>query len=407
MIKKIYSFYYDLDVLLIYNKYFCKFNNILLLFCFIYIIFLSLDSKLIYYKYAKFCEKGKKYFKSNKLLNSNSFYISICLPVYNMEKYIERALLSILNQSVQNFEIILVNDNSNDKTLNIINKYQINDERIKVINHNKKLGVYCSRRDAILNAKGDFILLMDPDDMLINRDLFKELFNYNSKYNLDVTEFLVYYQNENENNIYIRPGHIFNHWHDFGKAIINQPDLSNLFFYKPKSTNMTWIICRTIWNKLIRREIMIKSINYVEKYFRSRFLITADDTPINIMASQFGNNYSNVKISGYMYTKRKVSMSRGISKELDLIRGYNYLLYYKFLYGFVKNYGKNINFFLNDFNEFYQYLYLIKKTNITIYIYKAIKFFNKLQEIKNLPEKSNLIIQKLLSYFKNDSKKYK
>lgn len=325
------------------------------------------------------------------------------MPVYNMEKFIESALLSILKQSFQNFEIILVNDNSVDKTLEIISKYQINDDRIKIINHPKNLGVYCSRKDAIFNSKGEYIMLMDPDDMLLNQDLFKELYNYNLKYNVDVIEFLVYYQDENKPNIYMRSQHIFNHWHNFGKTIIYQPELSNIFFLIPKSYNITSTICRIVWNKIIRKEVLVKSVNYVEKIFKSRYMITADDTPINIMALQFAKNYSNAKIPGYLYTKRIISMSRGQNKELNQIRGYNFLLYYQFLFSYVKEYEKNINFFFKDFDDFHHNLYMIKNLNITSYIPKTIKFLNILIKIEDIPNKSKLLIQKLLIYFQNNT----
>ena len=69
----------------------------------------------------------------NKNITNRKPYISICLPVYNMEKYIERALLSIINQSFQDFEIIIVNDNSNDKTENIIKNLHFKENRLKII----------------------------------------------------------------------------------------------------------------------------------------------------------------------------------------------------------------------------------------------------------------------------------
>ena len=68
-----------------------------------------------------------------------------------MEKYIHQNLLSILNQSFQNFEIIIVNDSSKDKTERIIRMLQLVDNRIKLVNHSKNLGVYHSRIEAILN----------------------------------------------------------------------------------------------------------------------------------------------------------------------------------------------------------------------------------------------------------------
>lgn len=387
----------------IINNNYNKLGDILIIvFCFYIIIFFR-DPDLIYKKYIEYCKKGRyrNYNKNINLKSTNLIYISICIPVYNMEKYIEQSLLSILNQSFKNYEIIFVNDNSNDKTIETIEKFQIIDKRIKIINHQMKLGVYCSRKDAILNANGEFILLMDPDDMFLNKDLFRELYNYNFKYNLDINEFVVYHQIEGENKIYKPVEQLFNHWHDFGKTIIYQPELSNIIFYIPKSNNISSIICRTIWNKLIKREIMLKAVNYVEKIFKSKFLITADDTPINIMVFNFAKNFSNIKIPGYLYIKRNISMSRGKNiKELDKIRGYNYLLYFKFLFAYVKEFKKDINFFLKEFDEFHHFLYLIKNLNISYYIPKAIVFFKKIKKIHGVPKNSQLIINKLILYFK-------
>jgi len=73
-----------------------------------------------YYNYFNICNNLMKLHNENKSLNKYPF-VSICIPVYNIEKYIERAVLSLINQSFQDFEIIIVNDCSNDNTLKIIN----------------------------------------------------------------------------------------------------------------------------------------------------------------------------------------------------------------------------------------------------------------------------------------------
>ena len=161
------------------------------------------------------------------------------------ERYIKKALLSIINQSFQNFEIVLVNDNSNDNSLNIISEFQSKDNRFHIINHENKLGVYASRKDAILNSKGDYILLLDPDDMYLNGDLFKELYNYNKIYNLDIIEFLVYHIKEGSTHIIIPQYHKLIHDHNYQKQIIYQPELSELIFKFPNSNNYSTIICRT------------------------------------------------------------------------------------------------------------------------------------------------------------------
>ena len=163
-----------------------------------------------------------------------------------MEKYLERCLLSIINQSFQNFEIIIVNDNSKDNSQKILQQFQLEDKRIKIINHSQNLGVYSSRVDAVLNAKGKYIILMDPDDMFLNPNLFEKLFNINLKLNLDIIEFTVKYQEDGKNNIFKPESHELNHYHDYGKNIIYQPELSNIIFYIPKTKKYSSIICRTI-----------------------------------------------------------------------------------------------------------------------------------------------------------------
>ena len=78
-----------------------------------------------------------------------------------MEEYIEKTILSIINQSFQDFEIIIVNDNSNDNTLDILNRMKLEDQRIKIINHENNKGVYFSRIEAIQNSNSQYIILMD------------------------------------------------------------------------------------------------------------------------------------------------------------------------------------------------------------------------------------------------------
>ena len=113
-------------------------------------------------------------------------FISVGIPVHNMENYIEKNLLCTINQSFQDFEIIIINDASEDNTENIIKKFQTTDKRIKLISHTKKLGVYHSRIEVIYNSKSKFTLLMDPDDMYLNENLFRELYDYNLEYNLAI-----------------------------------------------------------------------------------------------------------------------------------------------------------------------------------------------------------------------------
>jgi len=352
-------------------------NVIILIIIYLYTIKNNISKFKIF---IRDCTKFKKYNNIMNDINEEKKYLSICLPVYNMEKYIGRALFSIINQSFKNIEIIAVNDNSNDNTEKIIRRLQSEDNRIKIINHYKNLGVYSSRKDGILNAKGEFILLIDPDDMLLNRDIFQELYNYNLKYNLDMIEFTVFHQIEGENNIFFPISQTLNHYHNFNKNIIYQPELSDIIFYIPNSKNYSSIICRTIWNKIIRKDIMSKTIEYTELDFHNQYLITADDTPLNIINFFFAKNYSNINVPGYLYNIRKNSMSKESNDDKhNKIISYNYLLYYKLLYRYIKENKKNINFLLFDLEANINYLLKIRNNYLTKYL---IKFFDNV--FKNL-----------------------
>lgn len=102
--------------------------------------------------------------------------ISIILPVYNVEKYIEDCILSIVNQSLKEIEIIFVDDNSTDESLKIIEDYQKIDNRIRYYKTEVNSGAGVARNIGLDNAKGEFILFMDPDDMYASDYILEELY---------------------------------------------------------------------------------------------------------------------------------------------------------------------------------------------------------------------------------------
>src|SRR5574344_1434815 len=88
--------------------------------------------------------------------------ISVVIPLYNKERYIERAIRSVLNQSFQDFEIIVVNDGSTDQSVTIVK--DINDSRIRIINQ-KNGGVSSARNKGISEAKYAIVAFLDADDV--------------------------------------------------------------------------------------------------------------------------------------------------------------------------------------------------------------------------------------------------
>lgn len=101
--------------------------------------------------------------------------ISIIVPVYNVESYLEKCVKSILNQTYSNFEVLLINDGSTDNSPNICENLKELDSRIKIF-HKKNEGVSATRNFGIENSTGKFITFIDSDDF-INKDMLEVLYN--------------------------------------------------------------------------------------------------------------------------------------------------------------------------------------------------------------------------------------
>ena len=110
--------------------------------------------------------------------------VSVIVPVYNVEKYLERCVNSLKNQTLKEIEIILVDDNSTDSSLEICNKMAAEDSRIKVI-HKENEGAGKARNAALLVASGEYIGFADSDDF-VEADMYKTLCGKAEKYNSDL-----------------------------------------------------------------------------------------------------------------------------------------------------------------------------------------------------------------------------
>lgn len=100
----------------------------------------------------------------------NKVLFSIVIPVYNTETYLERCIKSVLNQTITDFELFLIDDGSTDKSPIICDKYASTDDRIKVI-HKKNEGANSARNVGINASMGDYICLVDSDDYITDKYL--------------------------------------------------------------------------------------------------------------------------------------------------------------------------------------------------------------------------------------------
>lgn len=114
----------------------------------------------------------------------NKILISIIVPVYNIEQYLTRGIESLLNQTLHNIEVILIDDGSTDNSRRICEEYGKKDRRISLIVQ-KNFGVSHARNVGIENANGDYIMFIDPDDE-ISLDMCEKLYSTMQKDNCDL-----------------------------------------------------------------------------------------------------------------------------------------------------------------------------------------------------------------------------
>jgi len=121
----------------------------------------------------------------NSIINYRPI-ISIIVPVLNSRQYITKAIESVISQDFQNFELIIIDDNSNDGSVEILKEYAKKDIRIKLIVNNTQLGLAKSLLTGISVARGEFIARMDADDICVPERLSKQIAFLQSHHECDV-----------------------------------------------------------------------------------------------------------------------------------------------------------------------------------------------------------------------------
>ena len=134
--------------------------------------------------------------------------VSVVVPIYNVERYLEECVDSILNQTLKEIEIILVDDGSPDKCGDIVDRYAKKDSRVVAV-HQKNSGYSAAVNKGIDLAKGEYIGIIESDDF-IEPDMYESLYNNAKANKTDITKGLFYYYNPtlspiNQNRIFVNP----------------------------------------------------------------------------------------------------------------------------------------------------------------------------------------------------------
>ena len=163
--------------------------------------------------------------------------ISIIIPVYNVEKYLERCIESVISQTYKNLEIILVDDGSTDSSGKLCDEFAQKDDRIKVI-HKKNGGISDARNVGIEQVTGKYVGFADSDDYL-EKDMIETLYNLSVKHDADIS-IVSYYEMYNNKLISVR---------DSGKLeILDRVEAIRELLIDTKIQSYAW-------NKLFKREL--------------------------------------------------------------------------------------------------------------------------------------------------------
>lgn len=226
-----------------------------------------------------------------KPFNHRDPKVSVIIPVYNVEKYLDDCLENVVNQTLQDIEIICVNDGSTDNSLEVLQKYENEDARIKIIN--KENGGLSSARNAgIKEAKGEYILFLDSDDM-VSRGVCKNAYYLAKTYgDVDAVEMKTIQFKDGENfsfenaKVQEKPAVL---------SVIKSGDSSNPFTFLGISRYM-------IWNKMWRTEF----IKQHDLWFKEDGLTFNEDTLFNYMALPYAKRaISAVENKEMIYAYRK------------------------------------------------------------------------------------------------------
>ena len=152
-------------------------------------------------------------------MKSDKPKISVLMPVYNGDQFLDKSIKSILNQTFNNFEYIIVNDGSTDDSLKIIKSYE--DSRVKIINFSKNMGIAAALNNGLNAAKGYYIARQDQDD-ISHPERFMLQIEYLENNDVDLVDTNFIFIDENDK--YLQ---------DYEKRYFNPDEtLSHLFFYE-------------------------------------------------------------------------------------------------------------------------------------------------------------------------------
>lgn len=203
--------------------------------------------------------------------------VSIIVPFYNVEGYIEKCLDTLVNQTLKDIEIILVNDGSTDRSIEIVNKFLRRYPEKLVYLEKENGGLSDARNYAIPYTKGEYIAFLDSDDY-VEKDMYEEMYNLAKKEKSDMVECNFYWEYPDK----------------------QKEDIGTIYHGKNEMIEKIRVVA---WNKLIKREILEKSEVRFPKGYRY------EDTEFTYKLIPYIEKVSFLKKPCIHYVQREGSIS--------------------------------------------------------------------------------------------------
>ena len=240
--------------------------------------------------------------------------ISVIIPVFNVEPFVRRCLLSAINQSFRDIEIIVVDDCGSDKSIDIVRSF--NDPRIRIVSNARNLGLLQARIAGVKVALGDYIIFLDSDDFL-DLNALEKVYEKAIKSDFDYVSFFYYYYRkikgidikDSSNDPLLDP----NYQYVEGPFNPNELEFNNRddFIKYIKSNSFGW----NIWARLIKREKYLQALTY----FEDMHINVAEDVIQNYVLWNICNSFAFIKDGFYFYCENPNSLTQNANlKKLEV-----------------------------------------------------------------------------------------
>ncbi|MBZ7985480.1 glycosyltransferase family 2 protein [Campylobacter sp. Cr9] len=222
--------------------------------------------------------------------------ISIIIPIYNSEKYLNKSITCCINQTLKDIEIVFVDDKGQDDSVKIIQEYMQKDSRIKLIDNITNQGIFRAKRTGALNANGKYLMFLDPDDEL-ELNACEILYNEIERYSVDFIYF---------NGHVIDNGCVKNISKSLPDFKLYKIEKFQKFFIKNK---LKWVL----WLKIYNKEIYLKALSLIDSIDNSFKTNLTEDVSVFYHVINVSKKVAILNHSFYKYNIYETSVSNNLS----------------------------------------------------------------------------------------------